>query len=228
MTNRPSPLVALISATPTAIPPVERAFADLFPQARLWNILDDRLLQSADDVGGLTPALESRMHRLIRHALLEGADAILLTCSIYGSAIRTMPETAGVPVQAADEASFDSVVAKGYRSVGLVSSARAPLADSVTRLTAHVGAAGADIEIHPVEAFGAFDAARSGDVELLAGTLATAVADIVSSVDVILLGQYSLAPAAQRLSELTGLPVLAGPQRAAGSLREMVAKGMDR
>ena len=63
------PLVALISATPTAIAPAESAFARNFPSARLWNILDDRLLTEADSRGGLDDELRARMGRLIDHAL---------------------------------------------------------------------------------------------------------------------------------------------------------------
>lgn len=227
MTKSPTPLIALISATQAAVPPVEQAFAELFPEARLWNILDDRLLQSTDEAGGLTSTLETRMHRLIRHALAEGADAILLTCSMYGGAIRSLGDDPGVPVQAADEAAFDAVIAEGYRYIALVSSASAPLADSVARFTEYLRSAGADIALHGVEVPQAFAAARSGDVESLAQTLAAAVATAPAA-DAVLLGQYSLAPAADRLSQLTGLPVLAGPQRAAESLRQHLAEASAR
>lgn len=223
MTNPQAPLIGLISATPVATPPVEQAFAKFFPQARLWNILDDRLLQSADEAGGLTPELEHRMHRLIQHALVEGADGILLTCSMYGGAIQTLAEQPGVPIQAADEAAFDAALAEGFRSVALVSSAAAPLADSVTRFSAHVKAAGAPLETFPVEAPTAFAAARSGDVEALAQALATAVQKAPAA-EAVLLGQYSLAAAAERLAELIGRPVIAGPQRAAESFRDALSE----
>lgn len=216
MSSTRAPLVALISATPVAIPPVEQAFAELFPEAQLWNILDDRLLQSADAAGGLTPELSDRMHRLIRHATLEGADGVLLTCSMYGGALQSAD--VHVPAQAADEAAFEAAVSAGYKSVVLLSSAKAPLEDSVERFSAHCQNSGVDITVRGVEAPAAFAAARSGDVDALAQALAEAIPDETDA-DAILLGQYSLAPAAARLAELTNLPVLAGPQMAAESLR---------
>ncbi|GAB3617256.1 hypothetical protein GCM10027416_18130 [Okibacterium endophyticum] len=216
MNSTRAPLIALISATPVAIPPVEQAFAELFPEAHLWNILDDRLLQSADAAGGLTPGLTERMRRLIRHAVLEGADGVLLTCSMYGGALQSAHVT--VPAQAADEAAFDAVVNAGHTTVALLSSAKAPLDDSVARFAAHSESRGADVTVHGVEVSEAFIAARSGDVDALARALADGIGDAPEA-DAILLGQYSLAPAAMRLAELTDLPVFAGPQMAARSLR---------
>lgn len=223
MTNPTAPLVALISATRVAVPPVEEAFAQLFPEAQLWSILDDRLQQSADEAGGLTPALASRMHRLINHATTEGADAVLLTCSMYGGAIPSLDPAPSVPIQSADEAAFEGTLRAGHSSVVLLSSSKGALEDSEARFAAAARDAGAEVVVHGVVATGAFEAARSGDVESLAQTLAAAVSDAPPT-DAILLGQYSLAPAAARLAELTGCAVLAGPQRAAQSLRSALRK----
>ena len=42
----------------------------------------------ADAAGGLTPALRDRMSTLIRYAVDGGADAVLLSCSMYGPVAR--------------------------------------------------------------------------------------------------------------------------------------------
>ena len=44
---RMTPTVALIHATPAAMAPARDAFADRFPQARVWNLLDDLLISQA-------------------------------------------------------------------------------------------------------------------------------------------------------------------------------------
>jgi hypothetical protein len=80
------PTVALIHATPAAIGPARMAFSERFPRATVWNLLDDLLISQAQSAGGLTPALRGRMERLIEHAVAGGADAVLLTCSMYGPA----------------------------------------------------------------------------------------------------------------------------------------------
>jgi hypothetical protein len=108
MTDR-SPTVALIHATPASMAPAHGAFADRFPQARLWNILDDRLITEAEAAGGLTPPLRNRMRSLIRYAADGGADAVMLTCSLYGPVAIEEAATSPRPVLASDQALFDAV-----------------------------------------------------------------------------------------------------------------------
>ena len=215
------PLVALISAVRASIPPTLEAFASAFPDAEPWNIVDDRLLEDATDQGGLTPHLELRMQRLIDHALTEGAAGVLLTCSLYASVAHEAAADAGVPVLAPDDAVFMAVRDQGYQSVLLVSSAEGPLADSVARLRAFVAAG---VEVHGALAAEAAPAARAGDIDALTAAIAAAVRSSASGFDAVVLGQYSLAPAAARLAAALKLPVLAGPQCAAERLHTLITK----
>jgi len=218
MTSPESPLIALVSAVPAAIPPAVAAFAEEFPDARIWNIIDDRLLTEVDERGGLTDELAERMTRLIRHAVTEGADGVLVTCSVYGSVV---PGLTGVtvPVLASDDAAFAAVLTGGFHSVLLLSPAPNPLKDSVSRLTEAAAASGADIEIAGAVAEGAPAAAASGDVDELTRILHETYLSSGAPVDAVLLGQYSLAPAGARLAELIDVPVLTAPGRAAAALR---------
>jgi hypothetical protein len=76
--------IALISATPRAIGPASAAIAKAFPNGVVWNLLDDRLLADAESAD-TTDAAGARMDGLIQLAVDGGADAVLLTCSQYGS-----------------------------------------------------------------------------------------------------------------------------------------------
>src|SRR5690625_4708365 len=126
-------LVALISATPVAIAPATEALAEEFPQARVWNLLDDRLLQDASDAGGLAEPLAERMRGLIEHAVGAGADAVLLTCSMYGQVAQQAPIP--VPALAPDEAAFAEASSGTYGTVLVVASFDSAFHDSVHRLT---------------------------------------------------------------------------------------------
>ena len=221
--NDGRPLIALVSAVSAAIPPAEAAFAEVFPEAVVWNILDDRLLLEIDERGSLTPELAERMTRLIRHAAAEGADGILLTCSIYGTVAHAVAGEIDVPLYGADDAGFDAVVHSGLHSILLVSPAPGPLADSARRLAIAAENAGVDLSITPVVAEDAAALARSGDIESLARLLHGTVLAVDTPADAVLLGQFSISPAAARLAELTGLPVFATPQSAARALRSSLA-----
>ena len=214
------PLVALVTAVEAAIAPAEQALGAVLPDAQLWNIVDDRLLEEAGEQGGVTPKLEARMERLIRHAVLEGADAILVTCSMYGSVANQLSATIGIPLFAPDDALFAEAVSGKYRSVLLIAPAAGPLADGETRLAAAAHSAGVELTISGAVADGAASAARSGDIPALARAQESAYRSSGATVDAIVLGQYSISPAATALAEITGLPVLAGPALAAGALRD--------
>jgi hypothetical protein len=212
------PLVALISATPIAIPPAVDGMRDEFPQALVWNILDDRLLVEANRHGGLTPDLHGRMARLIEHAKAEGARGILLTCSMYGPVAHDASDAA-VPVLASDDAAFAAVIGSGFRSVLILSSLEPALADARSRFQEAARAAGADIRVIGVVPDGALAAATAGDTAALVESLAAAGKPFVGEVDAVLLAQYSLSPVAEELTAALGVPVFSGPKSAAALLR---------
>ncbi|MGA1838261.1 aspartate/glutamate racemase family protein [Herbiconiux sp. 11R-BC] len=222
------PLVALISAVPTAIPPAVAALAGEFPAARVWNLLDDRLLDEVTERGGLTPELAERMARLVRHAVAEGADGILVTCSRYGDVVHDLVPQTAVPLLASDDAAFGAVLGSGLRSVLLISPAAGPLADSLERLTAAAASAGIELDITGAVAEGSPAAAAAGDaaalVDILAGAYRSAAGG-GTRFDAVLLGQYSLSPAGAALAERIGVPVLTTPVRAAIALREQIDAG---
>ncbi|MBE3015525.1 hypothetical protein IL992_41140 [Microbispora sp. NEAU-D428] len=205
----PEPLIALISAVPAAIAPIDRALRERLPMVRVWNLIDDRLMEDAAADGGVTPRLARRMRRLIDHAVVEGADAVVLTCSLYAGVAH---EVAGgpveVPVLGPDDALVAAVVAGGCRNVLLVSPAAGPLADSRERLRR---AAGPDVTIAGVVADGAAEAARRGDEDALTRSVLAAIEGATTGHDVIVLGQYSLAPAGPVVRGAVTVPVLTGP-----------------
>jgi aspartate/glutamate racemase len=211
-----TPTVALIHATPMAMAPARAAFADRFPQARLWNLLDDLLISQAQEAGAVTSPLRARMERLIEHAISGGADAVLLTCSMYGPVAHDVVGSAGVPVLASDDALFAAVTELRPRRVAVLGPNRAGLDDTVARLRSHLGADKAEITAVVVE--GAAGAASAGDLAELE-RLVTAVARAVErNADVIVLGQFSLSPAARTAAEAVSVPVLSPPHLAADAL----------
>ncbi|ARJ06827.1 hypothetical protein GCM10010988_21530 [Cnuibacter physcomitrellae] len=215
-----SPLIALISAVPASIPPVTAALQAHFPEATVWNILDDRLLEEAEDEGGLTPRLTARMRRLIDHAVTEGADGVLLTCSLYSPVARLGAQGTDVPVLGPDEAVFGAAAARDRDgAILVVSSAAGPLADSLRRIREELGE---DRPVEGVVAEGAVGASRSGDIDALVTSIIDAMATTGTAWDSVVLGQYSLAPAAPTLEDRLGIPVLSGPRFAVEALRRAI------
>lgn len=215
------PKIALISATPLAIAPAADAIRGAVPEGVIWNLLDDRLLADAQVEGGITASLEARMDALIQSALAGGADGVLLTCSQYG-ARATVRDRArdGVPVLSADGPLFDEVAALRPERVLLVASLESAAADSAERLGAALAEAGVPAGIRSIVVA---EAARPTSPAELEELLGAALADATEPSDVVVLAQYSLAPAAEGLGRRLGLPVLDGPQAAARRLTSELA-----
>lgn len=213
--------IALISATALAIPPAAAAVAEALPGSVVWNLLDDRLLQDAKP-DGITAPLAARMDQLIELAIAGGADGVLLTCSQYGIRAEARAGSPGGPVVlSADGALFADTVARRPGRVLLVASLESAAADSSTRLAAAFSAAGVQADIVPLVVAAA--ARPTTEPELL-DLLADAIGAVAEAYDVIVLAQYSLAPATAGLAARFDAPVLDGPGSAARRLSAEIAE----
>ncbi|MPY56162.1 aspartate/glutamate racemase family protein [Streptomyces spongiae] len=219
----PQPLVALIHAVPAAGRIAELAFAREFRQATLWNLLDDRLLDDARHVGGLNHALRRRMLGLIGHAVDGGAHGLLLTCSSYGEVVDTARTLWNIPLLKSDEAMFTAALTGPYRRVVVAASAPPAVPAAVTQLEALIPRVRPDRAVEVVTALSE-DAARADSPETTARHLADALRFAGGPpADVVLLAQYSLAPAREALAALLEVPVLDGAGAAARRLSELLA-----
>jgi hypothetical protein len=109
---RPAMRIALIHALAHSPPPIEAAFARLWPEVRRTNLLDDSLSADLARDGALTPAMTERFLTLARYAAGTGADAILFTCSAFGPCIEACAEAlAPMPVLKPNEAMIEEALA---------------------------------------------------------------------------------------------------------------------
>ncbi|MEV7109018.1 aspartate/glutamate racemase family protein [Streptomyces atroolivaceus] len=220
--NQPHPLVAMIHAVPAAHRIAHEAFTREFPQAAVWNVLDDRLLDDARAAGGLTDALRRRMLRLIGHVMDSGAQALLLTCSSYGEVVDIARVLWDVPVLKSDESMFKAALLGPYRRIAVVASTPPAVPAAVAQLEALVPAVRPGRLLDIVTALSE-EAAGAPDAEAAARHLADALrAAGGADVDAVLLAQYSLTPAGDALAALLGVPVLDGAGAAARELRGLL------
>ncbi|MDX3102712.1 aspartate/glutamate racemase family protein [Nonomuraea angiospora] len=214
-----NPTIAVVNATPASMRPAADGLGEGFPEARPWHLLDDRLVTEADAAGGMTPALTRRMLALIDYAVRGGADAVLLSCSMYGPAAALARRSHEVPVTGSDEAMFAEVTRRRPGTVLVLGSLASAAADSARRLKEVAGG----VEVRAIAAPGAAAAAGAGDWPELTDALARAAAPGLDGVELVLLGQYSISPVRAELADRLGLPVLSPPLAAARALREALA-----
>jgi hypothetical protein len=211
--------IALIHALRHSVAPVEAAFARLWPEARLANLLDDSLSADLAAAGALTPAMTGRFLTLARYAQACGADAILFTCSAFGLCIAACAEAlAPLPVLRPNEAMVEEALAlagPGGR-IGL-------LATFAPTLAAMPAEFGGGATIVPCLAEGALAALDAGD-GAAHDALAAAAAARLAECDVVALAQFSLARAAAAVAAATGRKVLTTPDSAVRTLRRLLAE----
>jgi len=212
--------IALIHALTHSMPPIVAAFARLWPEARLVNLLDDSLSADLARDGTLTPAMTDRFLTLARYSARNGADAILFTCSAFGPCIDACASAlAPMPVLKPNEAMIEEAVALTGPAgrIGLV----ATFAPMLASMPAEFIAVAPGVTLVPCLASGALPALDRGDVEGHDRAAARAAAGL-KDCDVVALGQFSLARAAQAVAGATGKTVLTTPDSAVRKLQRLL------
>src|SRR5882724_11084585 len=207
--------IALVHALKHSLVPIEEAFARLWPETTRMNLLDDSLSADLARDGRLTDEMTERFLSLGRYAAATGADAILFTCSAFGPCIEAVARAqAPMPVLKPNEAMIEQATGQARR-IGLLST----FAPTLASMPAEFPAA---VELVPKLVEGALAALDRGDRHEHDRLVVEASKDL-RDCDLIALAQYSMAPAAQRVAETTGRPVLTTPDSAVMKLKRVLS-----
>lgn len=221
------PRIVLIHAVREAIDPVRAAFAAAMPHADVHDLLETSL--SADlaaENGVLSTAMIERFRTLGRYAAATSAagrttDAILFTCSAFGPAIEAVQRDLAIPVLKPNEAAFRQALAQGKR-IGLMVTFEPSLAPLRAELEALAKETDSRMQLVPRVVPPAMAALRAGRAAEHDALCAEAARDMIG-VDVIVLGQFSTARAAEAVSMASGKPVLTTPAAAVAEMRRRLA-----
>ena len=207
--------ITLVHALKHSIVPIEAAFARLWPDARLMNLMDDSLSADLARDGGLSDAMTERFLNLGRYAAGTGSDAILFTCSAFGPCIEAVARAhAPMPVLKPNEAMIERAMTMGRR-IGLLSTFPPTLASMPPEFPASV-------QIVPKLAEGALAALDRGDRATHDRLIVEAARDL-RDCDVVALAQFSIAATAPLVAEATGRPVVTTPDSAVEKLMKLLA-----
>ena len=207
--------IALIHALRHSPPPIEAAFARLWPEVTLMNLLDDSLSADLSRDGRITEAMTGRFLSLASYARATGADGILFTCSAFGPCIDAVQRAlAPLPVLKPNEAMIEEAMAIGGR-IGLLASFGPTLQSMPPEFPE-------SLTVTPKLAEGALAALDRGDGAEHDRLAALAAGDLTGC-DAIALAQFSLARAASAVAVATGKPVLTTPDSAVRKLKRLLS-----
>lgn len=193
--------------------PIQEAFARLWPEAELRNIVDDSLSRDLARTGKLDAAMIRRFLDLGRYAASVGTDAILFSCSAFGPAIDAVArDLAPLPVRKPNYAMIEQAVRLGGR-IAIVSSF-APTLDSIPAEFPP------GTELVRVFVADAMAALASGDPDTHDRLVAEACKN--APADVYALTQFSIARAAFAVTAATSKPALTTPDAAVLELKAAV------
>jgi hypothetical protein len=206
--------IALIHALKHSVAPIEAAFAQTWPEARLMNLLDDSLSADLARDGKLNAAMTDRFLALGDYAAATGADAIQFTCSAFGPCIEAVARAhAPMPVLKPNEAMIERAVTMGQK-IGLLSTFPPTLVSMPPEFPVSV-------QIVPKLAEGALAALDRGDRAAHDRLIVEASKDL-RDCDVIALAQFSIASTAPMVAEVTGRPVVTTPDSAVEKLMRLL------
>ena len=226
------PRIALISALRQSLGPADEAMTKLWPGAVCFNLMDDSLARDLSEAGGVTKTIIRRFLTLSRYAESANGVAgstvgILYTCSAFGPAIDRARAALSIPVVTPNEGAFEEALdiclgVFGGGHVGLLLSfagSADPLTSELTRMASERDQA--PPAISAVVAEGALVALQSGRSELHDELIANA-ADQLPPLDVLIIGQFSMARSAPLVAARRQEPVLTTPEGAVRKLRRLV------
>lgn len=217
--------IMLVHALAESVAPIHRAFAAHWPEASCFDLMDTSLSADLAAAGELTQSIHNRFLTLGRYAAeLSGEGGktagILFTCSAFQPAIDAVKEDLSLPVLRPNEAAFEAALDIGRR-IGLLVTFPPSLTSLSTELRGMAAARGIEIELTARNVDGALAALKAGNGTRHDALVAKAAAEM-RDVDVLVLGQFSLARAAAAIKPVEGRAVLTTPDSAVRKLHRLI------
>lgn len=212
--------IVLLHATPAAVKPVTSAFATLWPEAELVNLLDDSLSPDRANEGPLSEAMIDRFVSFGRYSHFLNASGILVTCSAFGPAIEQLGRELTIPVVKPNEAMFASALKTGNR-IAMLATFEPSIAMMEAEFGEFITAQGASSSLKTVLVEGAMRSLRDGDASTHNRLIAEEAAQL-ENVDAVMLAHFSTSIALEAVESRISKPVLTAPESAVRYLKHLV------
>ncbi|HEY7656343.1 MAG TPA: aspartate/glutamate racemase family protein [Burkholderiales bacterium] len=217
-----APRIALVHAMPVAIEPVAHVFHETWPQARVTHLLDDSLPADLTAAGGITDAMLERFIAMARYCVSCGADAVLFTCSAFGTAIDAAKQAVAVPVLKPNEAMLEEALAAGS-DLALLATFEPSIPSLKKEFEDLAAARGIKLKLKTRTVPAAIAALQTGRTAEHDRLIAAAAAEM-GVCDALVLGQFSMARAATGIPAQPGRKVVTSPHSAVARLKQIFAQ----
>ncbi len=213
--------IVLLHATPIAMQPIQAAFADLWPEAEIVNLLDDGLTIDRAREDNLSETTIERFVDFGKYGHRMGAAGILVTCSAFGPAIDRLAASVPVPVLKPNEAMFQAAIEQGSR-IGMLATFGPSVGTMTAEFDAYVAIAGKHATLTTLVVENAIDLLRKGDADTHNRLVAERASDLAHC-DAIMLAHFSTSRAASAVRAKVATKVLTAPHAAVNRMRMILA-----
>jgi hypothetical protein len=215
--------VGMISVTLNAVNPMMHLLLQKTDSFEVLNYLDEGLQRLVGQEGGLTDKSISRMITLIEKVLGDGAEIILLTCTVFSPLVEQFNELFSIPIISVDGVMLDEA-ARMNRSTAIICTFPATVQTSIKifKESAERYDVNPKVDIFLLE--DAMKAVKSGNKTAHDRIIAEEAERLSALYDLIVLAQISMAGAKSYIKKSSKI-ILTSPESALKAL-EMQAEGM--
>jgi hypothetical protein len=213
--------IILVHAYRHSLPPIERAFRDLWPEAEALNLVDETLYADVTPDGVVDATVPSRIRALFTHCLASGAQAIVFTGSTFGPVVEEARLGLPIPILKSDEAMAEEIVTRGGK-VLLVCTARRAVPVIAANIKAAARQAGATIELETLVVDAAKEAISEGDLARHDRLIADAISGR-TDVRSIVLGQLSMSNVPALVPKEIAERIVSGAEASVRALRSLLS-----
>ena len=216
--------VVIIHTSFISVDTLNRLFAEIVPEVKVHNIVDDTLLPEIMASGGVTDKIVKRYCAYAVQAESTGADMIFNQCSSIGPAADVAAKMLGIPLLKVDQAMAEEAVARGPR-ISVVATIGTTLKPSVALIENVAREKGAEVRVNSVLLPEAYEALfLRKDTQTHNRIIIEKIREIEPESDVIVLAQGSMVTLLDDLQDVS-VPLLTSPR--SGVTRARKVLGLD-
>lgn len=202
---------------------LKKLCTELMPDVKVYQIIDDSLLEETVENGSITKGVVNRMYQYCRHAESLGASAILNQCSSVGEAVDLIRPLISIPIVKVDEAMAREAVRIG-KKIAMVATVESTVGPSSRLIKKAAEEAGKEIELEVRLVDGAMvKLMETGDQDIHNQMVLGDVQAAAETNDVVVLAQGSMV-VMEPLLHTIQKPVLTSPRLGVCYLKEVISE----
>ncbi|MEX0840640.1 MAG: aspartate/glutamate racemase family protein [Parvibaculum sp.] len=180
------------------------------PGLALAHAVREDLLIATEKAGGMTPAISLKTQEALLALAEGGARVVVCTCSTLGPAAEAAAQEAEIPIMRIDRPMADRAVRDAGR-IGICATLAPTLQPTRDLIASSAARAGRDCEIREFLFDDVWAAFREGRLDDYYEGIASRLSEASKHVDILVLAQASMAPAAALAGALRA-PLLSSPR----------------